>query len=108
MSVPLRKDDPAYWMLQKGYAEQYRIDNHEITADEATWITPKDIHKDGCYICEDPEFALMGLPLCKPCPLCGAHWAADDGQCDNECAVDGWYIDGQPEDFAIYMKPSGA
>jgi hypothetical protein len=28
------------------------------------------VHLDGCYICEDPEFAAMGMPLCSPCPDC--------------------------------------
>jgi hypothetical protein len=34
--------------------------------------TVPTVHQDGCYICEDPEFAEMGLPLCKPCPRCAA------------------------------------
>lgn len=93
MSIPLKQDDPAMWMLQKGIAEQRRIDNHEITADQAEWITPKYIHKNGCYICEDPEFALMGMSLCKPCPLCGEHWAADDSECDADCDVMGYYLE---------------
>jgi hypothetical protein len=58
-------DDPAYALLQDGYTS-----------------TPT-VFKEGCYICEDPEFAQMGLPLCKPCPICGAHVAADDIECDN-------------------------
>jgi hypothetical protein len=36
-----------------------------------------------CYICNDPEFAQMGLPLCTACPECGAHVPADDCVCDN-------------------------
>lgn len=28
------------------------------------------VHRDGCYICEDPEYAATGLPLCFPCPAC--------------------------------------
>ena len=44
----------------------------------------KTIHKDGCYICEDPEFERMGLPLCYACPTCGAHVAADEAGC-KEC-----------------------
>jgi hypothetical protein len=36
-----------------------------------------------CYICNDPEFSLMGLPLCYPCRICGAHVPADDTICDN-------------------------
>lgn len=60
-------DDPAYWML----------DHPDIPR------TPKVVHKDGCYICEDDEFARMGLPLCYPCPICGGHIAADDTVCDD-------------------------
>jgi hypothetical protein len=43
--------------------------------------------KAGCYICEDIEFALMGLPLCYPCKYCQGHVAADDTICD-ECGKD--------------------
>lgn len=41
----------------------------------------------GCYICEDPDFARMGLPLCRACPKCGGHVAADDTRCD-DCGHD--------------------
>lgn len=53
----------------------------------------------GCYICEDPEFAQMGLPLCRKCPECvrqgrgDGHIPADD----TACSVCG-YEDG-PEDY---------
>jgi hypothetical protein len=78
MSKPLPVNDPAYWMLERGLDE---------TNGTGTWVTPKRIHMDGCYICEDPEFALMGLPLCKPCTVvidgveCGEHVPADDEVC---------------------------
>lgn len=39
------------------------------------------IHQKGCYICEDPDFALMGLPLCYRCDTCGGHVPADDEVC---------------------------
>lgn len=45
------------------------------------------VHKAGCYICEDPEFAQMGLPLCRKCPKCAGHIAADDVVCD-DCGYD--------------------
>lgn len=77
MSKPLHYTDPAYWMLQRG------IDEYEGRRPNTGWITEKTIHKDGCFICEDYEFALMGMPLCKPCVVCGAHTAADDDECDN-------------------------
>jgi hypothetical protein len=65
----MRPSDPAYWMLEQGLA------------DPSKRSTPT-VHRDGCYICEDPEFALMGLPLCYPCSKCGGHVAADDSVCD--------------------------
>lgn len=66
-------DDPAYKLLQDDYTS-----------------TPT-VYRRGCYICEDPEFAQMGLPLCRPCPKCSeraqgpaGHIPADDEVCD-EC-----------------------
>lgn len=41
------------------------------------------VYKPGCYICEDFEFAEMGLPLCYKCPSCGGHIPADDVVCDD-------------------------
>lgn len=70
MSVPMKEDDPAYWMLEDDFTS-----------------TPV-IHREGCYICEDPEFAQMGLPLCRTCPECEeGHIAADDTICD-DCGYD--------------------
>jgi hypothetical protein len=40
-------DDPAEWMLYDDFTS-----------------TPV-VHLVGCYICEDDEFARMGLPLCS-------------------------------------------
>lgn len=40
------------------------------------------VYSDECYICRDPEFAMYGLPLCRACPFCGGHVAADDSVCD--------------------------
>lgn len=67
MSRPLPFDDPARWLLD----------------DEKTSV--KLVHRDGCYICEDPEFEQMGLPLCKPCFWCGdkGHVPADNTICDD-------------------------
>jgi hypothetical protein len=70
MSIPMKPDDPAYWMLLDDFTS-----------------TPI-VHLDGCYICEDPEFAQMGLPLCRKCSQCvkagrgSGHIAADDTVCD--------------------------
>ncbi|MGD2178258.1 MAG: hypothetical protein PVG71_10595 [Anaerolineae bacterium] len=36
-----------------------------------------------CYICNDPDFARYGLPLCHACPECGGHIAADALTCDD-------------------------
>jgi hypothetical protein len=58
-------DDPAHRLLTDGYT------------------STSNVYRDGCYICEDPEFAQMGLPLCRPCEKCGGHVAADDCVCDD-------------------------
>lgn len=64
MSKPLPFDDPCTWMLYDDFTSK-----------------PK-IYDPNCYICNDPEFAQMGLPLCYPCRFCGGHVAADDTMCD--------------------------
>lgn len=50
-------------------------------------VTPQKVHRKGCYICEDREFARMGLPLCNRCCMCSlpgwGHIPADDEQCDD-------------------------
>ena len=63
--------------------------------DPNVYSVPNDsIYNEGCYICVDPEFAAMGLPLCYPCDACGSHVPADDVECDNpECdwnAYEAW------------------
>lgn len=88
MSVPLRADDPAAWMLHRGHAENWAVATGQLAEEDATWVTKTTVYNDRCYICRDPEFALMGLPLCKPCTYpvdgvdCGAHVPADDVECD--------------------------
>lgn len=75
MSVPLRPDDPARSLLK--YDEfGCRVDQSFTT-----------VYHPGCYICADPEFAQLGLPLCYPCSFCGGHCAADDTVCD-DCGKD--------------------
>lgn len=69
MSTKTRPGDPAYWMLLDGV--------------ETTPI----VYSADCYICNDPEFAQMGLPLCRKCPKCEGHVAADDSVCD-DCGYD--------------------
>ena len=61
----MKPGDPAYWMLTDGFE------------------TTPTVHNNTCYICRDPEFAQMGLPLCYACLICGAHVPADDLECDN-------------------------
>jgi hypothetical protein len=62
-------DDPAMALLRDGHT------------------TKPVVHSDSCYICEDPEFAQMGLPLCRPCSACrkagrgDGHIPADDVSC---------------------------
>lgn len=65
MSVPMRPDDPAYWML----------------FDEHTTTPVPGLYRENCYICRDPEFAQMGLPLCYNCLKCNGHVPADDTRC---------------------------
>lgn len=70
----MRTDDPAYWMLSDGKT------------------TSTTVYDEKCYICRDPEFAQMGLPLCKPCPVCTAKEGKDAGHVpadDTVCTVCG-------------------
>lgn len=83
-SMAARPQDPAFWMLLDGHTS-----------------TPV-VHRDGCYICEDPEFAQMGLPLCRACPDCIragrglGHVPADDDVCDECGDQDGpWNYDAE-------------
>ena len=71
MAKPLPPDYPARWMLEDGH----------------TTTPNKDIYKETCYICNDPEYSAMGLPLCYACHYCGGHVAADDVICD-DCGKD--------------------
>ncbi len=71
MAVKMKPGDPASWMLFDGV--------------ETTPV----VHSDTCYICNDDEFARMGLPLCRACPFCGGHVPADDDICD-DCGRSEW------------------
>lgn len=74
MSIPMSKSDPAYWMLEQGLKDPSQR-------------TVTTVYDSNCYICRDPEFSLMGLPLCYPCAKCSGHVPADDTFCD-ECGED--------------------
>lgn len=78
MSVPLKPDDPCYWMLEQGRADPTKRSKRHVPV------------RAGCYICEDDEFEMMGLPPCRACPKCSegsqepkGHIAADDSRCDD-------------------------
>jgi len=71
-STQMDVSDPAYFLLSDGRTSS------------------STIKRQGCYICEDPEFAQMGLPLCQPCAACtqkagspAGHIPADDSVCDD-------------------------
>jgi hypothetical protein len=59
-----------------------------LLLDDFTTTPVRGLYRESCYICRDPEFAQMGLPLCRPCPECQragrglGHIAADDDRCD--------------------------
>ena len=74
----------------KGVSFRSPLTGDRLTAVEAklfndshTTTPVPGIYNADCYICRDPDFAQMGLPLCKPCLQCGAHVPADDDLCDN-------------------------
>jgi len=69
MSKPLPPDDPARCLLHDDFTSTPVVFRHD------------------CYICRDPEFSKMGLPLCRKCPYCGGHVAADHNVCD-DCGLD--------------------
>lgn len=88
MSRPLPEHDPAYWMLKLGCREA------DATPDVYDWRSKPTVYQRGCYICEDPEYSLMGLPLCTPCVICGGHVPADDCDC-NGCGAN------QPDAYEV-------
>lgn len=77
VSQLLCSDDLCYFMLEEGLRNLPKVLERKA----------RSAHSNTCYICRDPEFALMGLPLCTPCPKCHGHVAADDTCCD-DCGFD--------------------
>lgn len=67
--LPMPGDDPAQTLIATSH------------------FTVPTIYRERCYICRDPEFALMGMTLCSTCPDCGGHVPADDCICD-DCGFD--------------------
>lgn len=84
-------------MSDKRWTVQYDDKGHTITQptdpayalllDDFTTTPIPGIYREACYICTDPEFAQMGLPLCYACPSCGGHVPADDTVC-SDCGRD--------------------
>ncbi len=81
MSKPLPPNDPARRLLRYRNKRDLELDINRVDQSSTT------VFQAGCYICEDPEFAQLGLPLCYPCSSCGGHCAADDTVCD-DCGKD--------------------
>jgi hypothetical protein len=66
----MKPSDPAYWLLERGRKDPSKR-------------STTTVYSEDCYICRDPEFAMMGLPLCYPCAKCNGHVPADDTICEN-------------------------
>lgn len=82
-------EDPAYALLQDGHT------------------SAPEVFRDYCYICRDPEFAQMGLPLCKLCPVCKTgHVPADDEECSDCGANIRYYYDGLPPTDNLVESPA--
>lgn len=56
----------------------------QLYDDDYTSKPVEGIYRESCYICRDPDYAQMGLPLCRACPVCGGHVPADDSVCEND------------------------
>jgi hypothetical protein len=69
-STQMLPSDPAYHLLTDGKTSK------------------PTVYDPNCYICVDPEYAQMGLPLCYPCEGCKEHIAADDGPECGKCGFD--------------------
>jgi hypothetical protein len=60
---------------------------YDLLMDDFTTTPIQGLYRSSCYICRDPEYAQMGLPLCYPCPKCNGHVPADDTVC-TDCGFD--------------------
>jgi hypothetical protein len=59
----------------------------QVLYDDKYTSTPSGPYRSDCYICRDPDFAQMGLPLCRKCAKCDGHIPADDTIC-SDCGND--------------------
>lgn len=71
-------------------AREDLTDAEKLLYDDDYTSTPDPgVYDPNCYICNDPDFARMGLPLCRPCAKCQrdsgglaqGHVAADETVC---------------------------
>ena len=69
---------------------------------EEQW-SKSDVYHPNCYICNDPDFATHGMPLCFACSECGGHVSADDDVCD-VCGFSQLH-ESVGLDFNIYLFP---
>ena len=92
MSVKMKTSDPAYWMLSRKTPHISEEPDFILGGVEKALV-----YSQACYICNDPEFAQMGLPLCYACVKCKGHVAADDSRCSN-CGFDNFCENGPPDD----------
>ena len=78
--LDLKLDVAAGW-AKKDYTPMPSNDPAQVLIATGFCSTPT-VYDHNCYICRDPEFAMMGLPLCFACPECNGHIAADDPDCE--------------------------
>jgi hypothetical protein len=86
-SVSLNSSGPAQRLTAGAVASTGKDGSDMSDVSGFTPDMPAHLYRDYCYICRDPEYAAMGLPLCRRCGECGGHVAADDCVCD-DCGHD--------------------
>lgn len=80
------RDRVAYGWGLRTYRPMDYEDPAQVLVSQGGFTVPT-IYRQGCLICMDPEYALMGMTLCRPCPVCNGHIPGDDTTCD-DCAYD--------------------